>query len=107
MRSRGRLELLGDRVLRARSEFDNRLQRKFPAFRGLHLREVLRTHAGRKRLVSTLPELGCKFVTHGAVLSQFSEPTRLSSRSRRRETVWRSPRRATGGLLAPDRKSVV
>src|SRR5687768_8709063 len=103
MRSLGGIEQLQYRVLRARSEFDNRLQRKFPAFRGLHLREVLRTHAGGQRVVSALPEFCAEFVTHDAVLSRLSWPTKRSSGSRRRETAWRSPPRAAGGLRAPAR----
>src|SRR5687768_3143893 len=84
VRPRRGLKHLDDRDFGARSEFDNRLQRKFPAFRSLHLREALRTHAGGKRLVSTLPEFGAELVTHDAVLSRLGESTTLCSGSRRR-----------------------
>src|SRR6185503_8706476 len=54
----------------ARSEFEDRLERKFPALRGFHLREVLPTHAGGKRFIGTLPKMGDEFITHDAVLSR-------------------------------------
>src|SRR6188508_2491157 len=88
VRALGRLEQLRYGEPDPRTEFEDRLERKFPAFRGLHLREVLPTHAGGKRFIGALPEAGGELIAHDVVLS---------------ETIARGTRRACGGPNAPAR----
>src|SRR5919108_127974 len=109
--ARGRLEQFQERVLCARPDFDQASERKFPAFRGLDLREILRTHLRRQRIVGVLPEgsdklvtLAVTLVTHGAFLSH-CEPRTCERRTRgprrrRRERVAPSLARAGAGLRA-------
>src|ERR1700741_22766 len=48
VRARRRLEKLENRVLNARPQLDHAAKREFPAFRSLHLREILPTHLRRQ-----------------------------------------------------------
>ena len=83
VRAGRRLKKSQDRVLGAAVDFDRVDERKFPAFRGQHLRDVLLTRAGGHALVSALPESSDEFVTHGEVLS-LCEPQRGGALRRRR-----------------------
>src|SRR5688572_17631647 len=94
-----RVKQLRHRGLRARPDFDYVVDREFPTFRSFHLREILRTRARGKLLVSLLPEICDEILTHDAVLSP--SPQKDSGLLRRlRETVGPSRARADDALPA-------